>query len=105
VGLDHIEIPKGEWFVSRTSEELFPYNQGVFESYPPKKDKPEEYSKHHVLKVILDDAMQAEVEVVEDGYRVVRIGDRLQWETVDTREEMEQHLLDRNKHHLQQLTK
>ena len=66
VGLDYIEIPKGELFVSRISGELFRYNQGVLKSYPPKKDKPEEYRKYHVLKVIPDDAMQAEVEMLKD---------------------------------------
>ena len=62
VGLDYIEIPKGEWFVSKMSGELFRYQSEVFESYLPKKDKCNEYSKHHVIKIIPDDAMQAEEE-------------------------------------------
>ena len=88
VGLDYIKIPKGEWFVSRTCRECFRYNQGVFESYPPKNDKLEEYRKHHVLKVIPGDSMQAEFETVEDGYIVLQTGDRIQWGAVDSREEM-----------------
>ena len=49
--------------------------------------------------------MQAEVEAVADGYRVLQTGGRLQWETVGSREEMGLHFLDRNKLHLQQVSK
>ena len=64
VGLDYIEIPKGEWFVSKLSAEFFHYQSGVFESYPPKKDKQNKYSKYHVIKIILDDVIQVEVEIL-----------------------------------------
>ena len=69
------------------------------------KDKQGEYSTHHVLKVIPDDAIQVSIELVDDGYRITKMGDRIQWETVDLREEMELHLLARNKRHLQQVSK
>ena len=67
VGLDYIEVPKGEWFVSQQSGELFHYHSGVFESYPLKKDKQDEFSEHHVIKIIPDDVVQVEVESVDDG--------------------------------------
>jgi len=70
-----------------------------------KKDKHGEYSTHHMLKVIPDDAIQVEVEMVDNGYRITKTGDRIQWETVDSREEMELQLLERNKRHLQQVAK
>ena len=80
VGLDYIEIPKGKWFMSQQSGELFHYHSGVFESYPPKKNKQDEYSTHHVINIIPDDAVQVDVETLDDGYRVTRVGDRIQWE-------------------------
>ena len=70
-----------------------------------KKDKHGEYSTHHVLKVIPDDAIQVEVEMVDDGYRITKTGNSIQWETVYSREEMELQLLSRNKRHLQQVAK
>ena len=42
---------------------------------------------------------------MDDGYRVTRVGDRIQWETVDSRRKMELQLLARNKRHLQQVSK
>ena len=98
-------ITKGKRFVFQQSGELFHYHSGVFESYPPKQNRHDEYSKYHVIKIILDDVVQVEVETLDDGYRVTRVGDRIQWETVDAREDMELHLLARNKRHLQQVSK
>ena len=48
--------------------------QGVFEAYSMKKDKQEKYSVHQVIKIIPDDAIQAEVEMVDDGYRITKNG-------------------------------
>ena len=58
-----------------------------------------------MIKVIKDDAVQAEVEEDDKKYRVVKCGCQIQWETVDAREEMELQLLARNKRHLQQVAK
>ena len=33
MGLDYIEVPKGEWFMSKKSGELFRYHSGVFKAY------------------------------------------------------------------------
>ena len=38
-GLDYIEVPKGEWFISRKNGELYHYHLGVFEAYAMNKDK------------------------------------------------------------------
>ena len=78
VVLDYIEISKGEWFMSQQSGDMFHYYSGVFESYPPKKNKQDEYSKHHVINIIPDDAVQVDVETLDDGYRVTRVGERIQ---------------------------
>ena len=91
--------------MSKKSGELYHYHLGFFEAYSMKKDKHGEYSTHHVLKVIPDDAIQVEIEMVDDGYQITKTGDRIQWETVDLREEMELQLLERNKRHLKQVVK
>ena len=91
--------------LSQQSGKLFHYQSGVFESYPPKKNKQNEYIKYHVIKIILDDAVQVKVETLDNGYRVIKLVDRIQWETVDAREDRELHLLSRNKRHLQQVSK
>jgi len=59
-GLDFIEIPTGEWYYSRTSNELYHYTQGVFESHPADK-RPRRFLADHTLKVIPADAMQVTV--------------------------------------------
>ena len=64
-----------------------------------------QFHKYHVIKVIPTDAVQATVDETEEGYIVTAVGERMQWETIDSREEMEMHLLARNKRHLQQVTK
>ena len=91
--------------MSQQSGELFHYHSGVLESYTIKRNKQDEYSAHHVIKIIPDDAVQVEVETLDDGYRVTRVGDRIQWETVDSKDELELQILARNKSHLQQVTK
>ena len=91
--------------MSQKSGELFHYHSGVFESYPSKKNKQAGYSAHHVIKVIPDDAVQVDFETVDNGYRITKVGDRIQWEMVDSREEIELQLLARNKRHLQQVGK
>jgi len=58
--------------MSQQSGELFHYHSGVFESYSSKKDKQDKYSAHNVIKIIPDDAVQVEVETVDDGYRIIK---------------------------------
>ena len=104
-GLDYIEVPEGEWFKSEKSGELFRYNKGVFEAYPKNGETDGEYKKYHVIKVISDDLVEVSVEENEKSFIVKSEGEKIQWETIDTREEMEEQLLHRNKQHLQQVTK
>ena len=58
-----------------------------------------------MIKVVPDDAVQAVVEEEERKYRLVRCGDRIQWEKVESTEAMEMNLLELNKRYLQQVTK
>ena len=64
-----------------------------------------EYKKYHTIKVIPDDAVTVSVEESDSRFAVKSEGEKIQWETIDTREEMEEQLLQRNKRHLQQVTK
>ena len=66
----------------------------MFEAYARSNDTKHEYKKYHVIKVIPDDAVLAVVEEYECKYKVVRGSDRIQWVTIDTREDMEIHLLE-----------
>ena len=52
-----------------------------------------------------DDAVMTMVEEGGQGYRMMTSGGAMQWTVIDLREEMEKHLLQRNKHHLQQVAK
>ena len=88
-GLDFIEVPKGEWFKSEKNNELYWYNNGVFEAYPRDGEGKEEFKKYHFIKVIPDDAVEVRVEETEQVYRIVGVGENLQWGTIDTREDME----------------
>ena len=55
--------------------------------------------------MIPDDAIAVSVEENDSGFVVKSEGGKIQWETIDTREEMEAQLLQRNKQHLQQVTR
>ena len=49
--------------------------------------------------------MEVQVEEDDKAFIVKSVGEKIQWETIDTREEMKKHLLQRNKRHLQQVAK
>ena len=49
--------------------------------------------------------MEVKVEEDDRAFIVTSVGERMQWETINTIEEMENHLLQRNKCHLQQVAK
>ena len=77
----------------------------MFEAYPSDGEGKEEFKKYHVIKVIPDDAVEVQVEQTEQVYRIIGVGESLQWEIIDTREEMENKLHQRNKRDLQQVSK
>ena len=88
-GLDYIEVPKGEWFKSAETGELYRYNNGVFEAYPKNGGINGEYKKYHIIKVIPDDAIAVSFEENYRSFVFKSKGEKIQWETIDTREEME----------------
>ena len=45
-----------------------------------------EYKKYHVIKVIPDDAITVTVEESDSGFAVKSEGEKIQLETIDTRE-------------------
>ena len=104
-GIDDIEIPRGEWFKSEKNKEIYRHKNGVFEAYPSNGEKEGEYKKYHVIKVIPDDAVEVQVEEEDKELIMKSVGERIQWETIDTREKIEKHLSKRNKQHIQQVAK
>lgn len=70
-GLDYIQIPTAPWYYSAKQKELYHYNNGVFEYHVPSYLKEREFIHHHTLKVIPDDAMELEVDDInEQGFRM-----------------------------------
>ena len=59
--LDYIEVPTSEWYYSVTTNELYHFTKGVFESHVAVKNRPKRFHHHHTLKVIHNDAMEVEV--------------------------------------------
>eukprot|EP01082_Thalassiosira_pseudonana_P012463 g11074.t1 g11074 contig5:6529-7404(+) len=53
-GMNRVQVPLNEWYVSEHSHELYHYNHGCFEAYPLDTDGL--YFPHHTLKVLPDDA-------------------------------------------------
>ena len=56
-----------------------------------------EYKKYHVIKVIPDDAITVSVEESDSSFAVKSEGEKIQWEKIYNRVEMEEQLLQRNK--------
>ncbi len=98
--LDRIQIPTHEWFYSpKYYDELYHYDQGDFEAYPSTGEAT--FFTHHTLKVLPSD-----VELVNTELRGTpprwHITDYLPrpltfWEDVTSQQDIEQHLLRRNR--------
>ena len=105
-GLDFIEVPTGEWYYSPSNDELYHYDKGVFEAHAADPSTQSHFLLHHSLKVIPDDAWEANVVEEVEGYRVEGVLiRRIEWQRVSDKEEIETLLMQRNKRHLQQMAK
>ncbi|EED89738.1 predicted protein [Thalassiosira pseudonana CCMP1335] len=106
-GMNRVQVPLNEWYVSEHSHELYHYNHGCFEAYPLDTDGL--YFPHHTLKVLPDDASPVEVTKMDhnDRYCITRRIPKPPngWRDITAPVEVEQQLLWRNKRHLQQTTK
>ena len=102
--LDRIQIPTHDWFYSKKYDELYHYDDGVFEAYPSKLEG--HFFTHHTLKVLPDDVELVDVEYDDttDSLQVTRTHPRPQslWEDITSQDLIEQYLLRRNKRHLEQ---
>ncbi|KAL7523469.1 hypothetical protein ACHAWF_003332, partial [Thalassiosira exigua] len=104
VGLDYIEVPTAEWYYSPSNDELYHYDNGVFEAHAPDRATRCHHFVHHVLKVVPDDAVETEVVEEPEGIRRLGLlGRPISWRQLRDKETMERHLLRRNKRHLQQV--
>ena len=102
--MDRIQIPTHDWFYSPKYDELYHYDDGVFEAYPSKLEG--HFFTHHTLKVLPDDVELVDVEYDDttDSLQVTRTHPRPQslWEDITSQDLIEQYLLRRNKRHLEQ---
>lgn len=101
--LDRIQVQAHEWFHSPVSDELFHYDNGVFEAYPILLN--DEFHSHHTLKVLLADALLATVTIDDTGHQRLLSTSPLPadlWRDVTSQQEIESLLLARNQRHLEQ---
>lgn len=105
--LNMIQVPTHDWFYSETSRELYRYHSGVFEAYPAATESL--FFTHHTRKV-LPSGVQA-VEVIHDlSGKYWMIATFLPmpkplWRDITSAEEIEKELLQRNKMHLEQISR
>ena len=107
-GLDFIQIPTKCWYYSPSMHELYHYTMGVFECHRADTKWSKQFGRQHTLKVIPDDAVEATVDNSNDaGPLLIRrnLLKRTKWQRITDKKEIERLLLQRNKRHLQQMTK
>ena len=105
--LDRIQVPTHNWFYSVKYDELYHYTDGVFEAYPSAGDN--SFFSHHTLKVIAPDAELVTVTQTDDPPRwhitATLPTPTTLWTDITSQEEIEAHLLRRNKRHLEQTSR
>ena len=87
--------------------ELYHYSTGVFECHRADRAS-KQFTRQHTLKVIPDDAVEAVVDNSNDkGPRLIKrnLLKNIKWQRITDKKEIERLLLQRNKRHLQQMTK
>ncbi len=111
-GLDRIDVPVHEWMYSEEMDEVYHYDQGVFETHAAIQRSSttsimeKEFYAHHSLKVPDKNAYPIRVSRKEDGrLRIVEVINKspFEWEAITSQQEIERRILQRNKRHLQQV--
>ena len=102
--LDRVQVPIHDWFFSPGLNELYHYDSGVFEAYPACDN--DTFHTHHTIKILPNDAELVTVDQSPPHNRWTITG-RLThppqlWRDLDTQEEIEQHLIEHNRRHLEQ---
>ncbi len=112
IGLDRIDIPSHEWMYSEEMDEVYHYDQGVFETHAaiqhnaPVSILDKEFYAHHSLKVPDKNAFPVRVSKGEDGIlKIVEVIDKspFGWDPITSQQSIESKILQRNKRHLQQV--
>ena len=102
--LDRIQIPSHEWFYSPKYDELYHYDQGNFEAFPSTGEAT--FFTHHTLKVLPPDVelVKVELHATPPRWHIIEYLPRPPtfWEDVTSQQDIEQHLLRRNRRHLEQ---
>jgi hypothetical protein len=104
--LNMIQIPAHDWFLCKDTHELFHYDNGVFEAYPPVPGDDNLFHSHHTLKVLPRniEAVRVEKDPTSTYWRIAetRPLPTPLWIDVTKCEDIEARLLRRNERHLQQ---
>ena len=104
--LNMIQTPTHDWFLCTTTNELFHYDRGVFEAYPPVSSATNLFHSHHTLKVLPTQITAVNVERDTTG-SYWTVTETLPspsplWQDATDSEDIEEKLLRRNERHLQQ---
>jgi len=78
--LNRIEVSKFDWYYSADKAELYHYDKGVYKLYAAylpqvgiKPTSPTKFFTHHNLKVLLEEAVYAEVWIDNDYIYLVKV--------------------------------
>ena len=113
-GLDRIEVPIDEWIYSAKLKEVYHYRAGVFEAHAMMSttyDSPvpeKRFYAHHSLKVPDPESVPIVPNIQADGVIAIErvLADMpFQWRQVTEQAEIEKIILERNKRHLQQVSR
>jgi hypothetical protein len=104
--LNMIQTPTHDWFLCTATNELFHYDMGVFEAYPPVLSTTNLFHSHHKLKVLPTQITAVKVERDATGSywtitETLPLPSPL-WQDATDSEDIEEKLLRQNERHLQQ---
>lgn len=103
-GLDYIEIPTSEWYYSPSLNEIYHYDQGLFECHVATTSDPSKFHTHSSLKVPPSDLHEISPHF-QDNLIIPHETSRgpIKWKRITNKTEMEEVIVMRNKKHLQQV--
>ena len=111
-GFDRVEIPQDEWIYDETKNELYHYQNGVFETHAVIQRTANTHIQrrvfyaHHSLKVPAKESIPVHVERGTNGTLMIReviSTEPFQWKQIVSQSEIERSIIQRNKRHLQQV--
>jgi hypothetical protein len=103
-GLDYVEVPTGEWYLAKDINELYHYDDGLFECHVAQEGQENSFYRHSSLKVPPSKLTEVTVTHSSNDIKVLPgVTGPIKWKKIIEKDEMEAILLLRNKKHLQQV--